>query len=196
MKRIAKILSLSLLLIFMVSPAYAIGGGAKETLEKFDHQAKTLLQGANGPSNKVADLVRTLLDYGELAEASLGKHWAERTQAEQKEFTDILRSLIEKNYVKHLRDHINYEVTYNTETRVPGGKVNVTTTLTTGTPPRQTETEVVYIMKRKGSSWVVVDVVTDGVSLTRNYRSQFGKIIAEKGYDELINKMKKKLSEE
>jgi hypothetical protein len=33
------------------------------------------------------------------------------------------------------------------------------------------------------------------VSLVRNYRAQFGKIIAEKSYDELIKKMKSKLHE-
>jgi hypothetical protein len=33
------------------------------------------------------------------------------------------------------------------------------------------------------------------VSLLRNYRSQFNKIISEKSYDELLKKMKAKLAE-
>jgi phospholipid transport system substrate-binding protein len=42
---------------------------------------------------------------------------------------------------------------------------------------------------------VVYDVVIEGVSLVANYRTQFDKIVREKGYDELISKLKSKSDE-
>ena len=42
---------------------------------------------------------------------------------------------------------------------------------------------------------LVGKTITDEISLVRNYKSQFGKIISEKSYDELIKKMKSKLAE-
>ena len=177
-------------------PVSSMALGARGTLQKFNTQAQNLLK--NNPEKqktKVARLVGRLLDYNELAQASLGKHWKDRTEPEQKEFVRTLRDLIEKNYIDQLKDQVDYDITYHDEEKLKDNRVQVGTTLITGRPPRQTETEVVYVMKRKGGEWLVIDVITDDVSLTRNYRSQFGKIISEKGYGELIAKMKKKLNE-
>ena len=38
--------------------------------------------------------------------------------------------------------------------------------------------------------WRVYDIAIDDVSTVRTYRSQFRKLIAEKGFPELINRMK------
>jgi phospholipid transport system substrate-binding protein len=51
-------------------------------------------------------------------------------------------------------------------------------------------------MRKKGKGWRVTDMVTDGVSLVSNYRSQFNKIITEDGWDVLMQKMKDKLVEQ
>ena len=47
-----------------------------------------------------------------------------------------------------------------------------------------------------GAEWRVWDVITDEVPLTRNYKTQFNKIITEQSYDALIKKMKTKLAEQ
>jgi phospholipid transport system substrate-binding protein len=39
----------------------------------------------------------------------------------------------------------------------------------------------------------VFDVVTDGVSLVRNYRNQFNRIITDHGWAELIHRMRDRL---
>ena len=39
----------------------------------------------------------------------------------------------------------------------------------------------------------MVDVILDGVSMRNNLRSKFYKVIAKKGFNELIRKMEKKL---
>jgi len=48
----------------------------------------------------------------------------------------------------------------------------------------------------KGERWMVYDVITDELSLVRNYRTQFQRIISGQGYDGLLTKMKTKLNEE
>ena len=51
-------------------------------------------------------------------------------------------------------------------------------------------------MQRRGKSWRVTDMVTDGISLVSNYRSQFNKIITEDGWDVMMQKMRDKLAED
>ena len=43
--------------------------------------------------------------------------------------------------------------------------------------------------------WLLRDVYLDGVSLVRNLRTQCLKIIRENSYEELLNRMKKKIRE-
>jgi phospholipid transport system substrate-binding protein len=50
-------------------------------------------------------------------------------------------------------------------------------------------------MKKDAEGWRVWDVITDEVSLVKNYRTQFNKIITEQSYDALIKKMKSKLKD-
>ena len=51
-------------------------------------------------------------------------------------------------------------------------------------------------MRKANGGWMVYDVVTDDVSIVRNYRSQFNRIIRRKSYKALVKKMRDKLQEQ
>ena len=55
-------------------------------------------------------------------------------------------------------------------------------------------TPIVYKMRRVGNDWKVYDVVIDDVSLTSNFRSQFGRILKRDSVDELMRKLRSKAS--
>ena len=52
-----------------------------------------------------------------------------------------------------------------------------------------------YKLHRVGADWRVYDVVIENVSLVNNYRSQFNRILTGSTYDELISKIKAKVSD-
>jgi phospholipid transport system substrate-binding protein len=52
-----------------------------------------------------------------------------------------------------------------------------------------------YKLHRVGADWRVYDVVIENVSLVNNYRSQFNRILTNTTYDELILRIKAKLSD-
>ena len=49
---------------------------------------------------------------------------------------------------------------------------------------------VEYRLAGVGDRWIVEDVVVDGVSLTGNYRVQFGRIIRTSSYEALLHRMR------
>jgi len=49
-----------------------------------------------------------------------------------------------------------------------------------------------YRLMSKDGDWRVYDVVADGVSLVRNYRGQFDRVIRESSFAELVDKLRKK----
>ena len=55
--------------------------------------------------------------------------------------------------------------------------------------------DVDYKMLKDGDQWLVYDFVIEGVSLIRNYKSQFSKIISTESYAALVSKLGKKVDE-
>ncbi|MDH3728739.1 MAG: ABC transporter substrate-binding protein [Myxococcales bacterium] len=51
-------------------------------------------------------------------------------------------------------------------------------------------------MRPAGDDWKVFDVFTDEVSLVKNYKRQFRRVIKDEGWSGLIGRMEKKLKAE
>jgi ABC-type transporter MlaC component len=56
------------------------------------------------------------------------------------------------------------------------------------------DVNIEYFLQRKSQRWMVYNIIFDDLNLAKNYETQFNKIIVEKGIDELLNKMRKKLT--
>ena len=111
---------------------------------------------------------------------------------ERSEFLALLRALIEDNYIKGLRANLSYDVVYGAETPGKDGAVVVKTEIKTQRRGRPIAIAVDYVLVNQGGKMRCFDVVTDGVGLVANYRSQFNKIIQKDGFAGLISRMKKK----
>ena len=52
-----------------------------------------------------------------------------------------------------------------------------------------------YKMIYQDGNWQIFDLVLEGISLVRNYRSSYGEIIRRSGYDGLLALMDEKVQE-
>ena len=194
----------TLAMLLLVGPSLALAApiGPLATLKQKNGEVNRLLKQKTAKGSpaeakqkdEIKQMAATLLDYQELAKRSLAQHWDKLTASQRSEFVTTLRELIERNYVKQLRTNIDYQVLYKGE-EVDGDGATVSTVVKVKSKGRDTDAEIVYKMRKLGNEWRVWDVVTDEVSLVRNYRTQFNKIITEQSYDALIKKMKNKLAE-
>jgi phospholipid transport system substrate-binding protein len=141
---------------------------------------------------KVTASVRDFLDIDALGERALADHWDTLSTTQRTEFLDVLRGLLEDNYVKGLRANLEYKVTYKGESKNADGTRLVKTEIKTKRRNRDYTIKVDYTLVEDGGKWKCFDVATDGVGLVENYRAQFNKIISKDGFDGLIKKMKKK----
>ena len=196
-------LACALALVLLPSVAAAAGaGGPMATLKQKNSEVDKLLRqkvekgspAEQKQKSEIKQLAATLLDYDELAQKSLAAHWDKLTPAQRTEFVATLRELIERNYVKQLRTNLDYQVQYKGE-ETDDAQATVTTVVKVKSAGKSTDAEIIYKMKKGGDGWRVWDVITDEVSLVKNYRTQFNKIITEQSYDALIKKMKSKLKD-
>lgn len=139
-------------------------------------------------------VVAQFLDFPELARLALGRHWEARSAVERQEFAELLRQLIERSYLKQLRSNLNYAVRYRGE-KIAGDKAEVASAIEVKRKGRTEALLIQYKMHQSGGGWMVYDVITDDVSIVRNYRSQFNRIIQRQSYGALLEKMRRKLKD-
>lgn len=184
--------------------AAAAAQSPKATLQRLNGACEKLLRtktdAGSAEEKKVKEEIKQraseLLDYSELCKRALGEHWEKMGEAKRTEFVATLKELIERNYIRQLRTNLDYEVTYGEES-IEGGESKVATTLRLATKGKTTQVQIDYRMTQKPDGrWMVYDVVTDELSLVRNYRTQFQRIIGAGNYDGLLSRMKNKLTEE
>jgi phospholipid transport system substrate-binding protein len=171
-----------------------------ETLRQIEQRIKRLLKSKGKQKNaawqksrlQVRDAVNTLIDFQHLAQGALSNHWLARSALEQTEFVAVFSDVVERNYVKQLQENINYSLEYRKQT-VRKDRAQVLTVGRIERDGRPEEVEIEYHLRRVDSRWMAYDVVTDGVSVMRNYRSQFNRIIRKDGYSALIQKLRRRL---
>jgi len=191
-----------LLVLFAASQAQAYAESPTQVLKRTHRRINQLLARtvkAGTPAEKtlkdqIKKQINTFLDFTELARRALARHWEARTEAERKEFVSILQDLIERSYTKQLRSNLAYKLEYGKESQ-EGDTASVVTTVKVVKNKRTTAIVIEYKMRKAGGGWMVYDVVTDDVSIVRNYRSQFNRIIRRESYEALVKKMRDKLQE-
>jgi ABC-type transporter MlaC component len=193
-----------LLLLAALATAAGTAGPGTQVVKQANEKISALLkqtapcgsQQEKDLAAKVTTSVRDLLDIDDLGKEAMVDQWSKLTTAQQQEFQATLRSLIEDNYVRGLRTNLQYTVDYTGESTDAEGNVVVTTQVNTQRHNRPYKIEVDYVLKKNGDKLKAWDVKTDGVGLVDNYHTQFNKIIGSNGFSGLIERMKKKQSEE
>ncbi|MBX3158436.1 MAG: ABC transporter substrate-binding protein [Deltaproteobacteria bacterium] len=184
------------------APAAALGPGATVVKNANDSISKLLGQKVAPGSKEERDLaakvttsVRDFLDLDELGRLAMADHWDKLKPAEQKEFLDVLRALVEDQYIKGLRSQVTYTIAYKGESK-KNNNVLVETEVTSTRKGRPFTIKIDYELENKGGKLRAIDMQTDGVGLVENYKSMFNRIMVKGGYAELIKKMKDKLAQQ
>ena len=138
--------------------------------------------------------IRDFLSFDVLAERTLGAQWEARTPEERTEFVNLLRDLIETSYTRSLGtgtvDQARYAVAYTGE-RSRRDMTTVEANVTVEGDLHVLEVK----MLQSADGWIVYDLVTDDVSLEESYAESFESIIAEDGWEGLLQRMRERLEE-
>lgn len=130
-----------------------------------------------------------VFDWTEMARRSLGRHWAERTPAEQREFVTLFRDLIERAYLTKIERYSGEKVRYAGEV-TEGNYATVVTRVKT----KGQEIAIDYRMNRAGGRFMVYDVLIEHLSLVGAYRAQFDEVLRRSSYRALVEKIRTRAS--
>lgn len=192
--------ALLFLAVVLAVSGLSFAQGAPATALDFVKVGHTNLTGLIGQAasadrdQKINAQFDLMIDYGELAKGCFRADWAKLTPAQQVEVTDLLKKLVQKNYKKNLKRTLEYTVTYPSSSP-QGATVRVHTVATNKTNARDT-VEIDYLVVGAPGSFKIVDLITEGSSLTNSYYTQFTGMLANpaQGYPYIAQKIKDKLA--
>jgi len=135
----------------------------------------------------VEEVIGKRFDYAEMGKRTLGRHWKKLTEKQQVEFVALFQRFLSNSYSGNVDGYAGEQVKYLKERR-KGDFAEVQTKVISN----KLQIPLDYRLLKKSNEWRVYDVVIDGVSLVKNFRGQFSRIIKSSSYQGLIQKLRTK----
>lgn len=175
------------------SPLEMIRSTINQVTNILEHRAYQGEQHRQDRVEKVWQVVAPHFDMQELAQRALGARWRERTEGERQEFVQLFTALIEKAYSATLTRYTSDVQFLFDEERIEDRSAEVDTRLVNSSLDKTIP--IRYQLHQVGGQWLIYDVVIENVSLVRNYRTQFNRIMSQSSYENLVQEIKKKIEE-
>jgi phospholipid transport system substrate-binding protein len=129
-------------------------------------------------------------NYSQMVRRSLGKTYDSLSDQKKQNFIKLFKGLLENSYASKLESYRDEKINFLDEV-VKGKYALVKTNIV-----RSNNTiRVDYKLILGNGQWKVYDFVIEGVSMIRNYKAQFTKIIRRDSYEVLVEKLTKKINE-
>lgn len=181
-----------ILLAALPSPASAQSGAKTATRDMVDKALNILADKSTSVAQRRHELravIEPRFDFTEMSRSALGFHWRSLTPTQRADFTDVFKNFIEDAYLSKIQDYSGQKVRYGSARSLGNGYAEVGTEIVqAGKNP----VPVKYLLDNKSGSWKVYDVTVDNISIVANYRTQFNRVINERGFDQLMADLRAK----
>jgi phospholipid transport system substrate-binding protein len=160
-------------------------------LESRDDEIKDLL----GPEDteytqeqrdRLRSMINDIIDFESLAAYALGNTYTEISEDEREEFVELFATIVRDQSLNRLEIY-RAEVSYE-EIEVVNGSAKVYTIARL----ENVRTPVDYTMKKENDVWVITDMIIDEVSTAESYNRQFQSIIRQRGFDALLESLRRR----
>ena len=182
-------------MVVLVAPATAFSqqneDSIKNLLVERDQEIKTLLgpEGQDYSDEQRAELkeiINGIIDFEAMAETALDDTYNSISEESRQEFITLFTTIIRDHSLNKLEIY-RASVTYNT-IALEGDKALIKTYAEL----EEVRTPVEYKMGLLDNTWFITDMSVDDVWTAQSYKNQFQRIIARKGFDALMERLRKR----
>lgn len=196
--------ALSMVILVLWSPVEvqtATGDSPLEVIRRATQQALAVLDepAYRGPARRreritaMWEVILPSFDEQEIAKRSLGPLWQGLNAEQRTRFTNLFSEFVKHSYSSTLDRHSTDAQFFFDAERVEGAYAEVSTRIVA--PGQSSPFTVVYRLHQRDGRWQAYDVVAENVSLVRNYRAQFHRILSRSSFDGLLQTLADKLVE-
>ena len=139
------------------------------------------------------EIVRYSFNYRLISQRALGRNWKKFSKVEKDKFVNLFTQLIGKTYIKTIQNNYTGErFIYKKEKHLPRNKALVQTVMVS---KKYDNVPIDYALRNKKKKWSIYDIKVESVSLVKNYRVQFKKLLRNKKPIDLIKILDEKVKE-
>lgn len=177
-------------LVWAATPLKTIQQQVNEVLAVLSDPALKMESARETKKARLEEIADRMFDFQTLARITLGHNWEKLNTEQQEEFTRLYHQLLANAYMDKILAYTNEKILFQKENKLAENKAEVYSTVVTSTA----RIPINYRMRQTADVWRVYDVVIEGVSLVKNYRSQFKNILTKNSPDEMLKQLKEKVS--
>ncbi len=168
---------------------------AVQLVEKFEQELISVMKngkalGFKGRYAKLESAVSNSHDLPKIARIVVGKEWEKLTEPQQQQLVDVFSRLSIASYAHNFKDYSGEAFAFDNEEQTTRGGVVVHSHLTI---PDDKPVKFDYMLKEKGDSWRIINIIANGVSDLALKRSEYTTILQREGFDALIAKINEKI---
>ncbi len=184
------------MLLLEASLAFAgAASSARQVVDTFQGQLISVMKegkqlGYAGRYNKLHDAVLNSHDLTKIARIVVGKEWEKLTETQQQQLGDVFSKLSVASYAHNFKEYAGEAFVFDSEEETTRGGVVIHARLTI---PDEKDVKFDYMLKEKGDSWRIINIIANGVSDLALKRSEYTSILQREGFDALIAKINEKI---
>ena len=144
-------------------------------------------------NNYLLSMVEERFSLDLLIQRSLGRNWQKLSAAQRNEFKRLFSKLIVYTYCSRLEEagnNIRPEFTFGRTIDLSRDRLELESTV----QYNNNQLAVYYRLVKQDQRWEVYDIIVEGVSLLKNYRSQFDSILSRESVDALLDTLREKIA--
>ncbi len=171
------------------TPELIVEQTSAQLLEIINEDADRIRNDAGFVDSIVNEIVLPIIDLQSMGKLILGKHWKTASEQQRADFVEQFKLMLIRTYAKSVADFGDAEIIILPNQDEQKGKFyRVKTQVSlSGSAPLNVD----YIFRQqKDMQWKAFDLVVDGLSMVKNFRSSFGREITETSLDALIQRIK------
>jgi len=144
--------------------------------------------------SEIWKIVQPMFDFNEVSMRALARNWRRFSATEKAAFVDVFAQFLGNTYIDKIQgEYHNEQIIYLGQTIHKEEYAEVKTKIVR----EAVEIPVNYRLRKKSQGqWQVYDIIVEGVSLVKNYRTQFASILKKKKPAQLIEQLNGKLEDQ
>lgn len=136
-------------------------------------------------------ILAEVFDMPEISTRALARNKRKFKPEQFTEFNELFTRLLFETYLTNLNKYAQEEINFLSRKDLAPGRVIVATEVVKD----GVKYPINYSMHLVKNKWMVYDVQVEGVSLSKNYRTQFREILMNKKPEQLIELLRKKVAD-
>ncbi len=186
-------------IVFLFGTANAVAADdaatARQIVEKFQADLIAVMKdgkklGYTGRYERLKDPVANSHELAKIARIVVGKEGEKLSEEQQQKLVDAFSQLSIASYAHNFKDYSGESFVFDSEEETTRGGVVVHSHLVV---PDDKPVKFDYMLKEKGNSWRIINIIANGVSDLALKRSEYTTILQREGFDALITKINEKI---